>query len=343
MLCRPVYAFFALATLANAQSVISTRSGVIHFFEGDVYLGDQLLEARLGRFPTLPEGAELRTGEGRAEVLLTPGVFLRMDAQSDIRMVSTDLADTQVELLAGSVMVESGPPNPETSVTLIYQNWGIHLLRQGVYRIGADPAQLWVRQGGVEVFAGDSSQPVSVNSGMSLPLADTLAPQPSTGEPGDTLRDWEAGRSESISADNAITAQIDEDPSMRAPGADDFINFPLLGVVSPVAMVDSSGLYGNPAVCAAGMCQPGFNSIYLPGYTYRPLILSLVGRGFPVYTSGPRTFGGVTGIGTGVGVLMPLRTPLGLAPLPKPPALRYPVSGPAPIHALPPRIGGVRR
>jgi hypothetical protein len=51
----------ALAVLADGQSVISTHAGVLHFFEGAVYLGDQPLESHLGKFPTLPQGGELRT------------------------------------------------------------------------------------------------------------------------------------------------------------------------------------------------------------------------------------------------------------------------------------------
>lgn len=78
-------AVMVLASNARAQSVISTHSGVVHFFEGDVYLDDRPLASHLGRFPTLPQGAELRTGEGRVEVLLTPGVFLLMDGRSAIR------------------------------------------------------------------------------------------------------------------------------------------------------------------------------------------------------------------------------------------------------------------
>src|SRR5579863_7291246 len=102
-------AMFAAAVLpVGAQSVISTHSGLIHFFEGEVYLGDQSLESHLGRFPSMPQGAELRTAEGRAEVLLTPGVFLRMGDRSAIRMVANDLADTQVELETGSAIVDSG-------------------------------------------------------------------------------------------------------------------------------------------------------------------------------------------------------------------------------------------
>ena len=75
--------FVAAAVIlpAAGQSVISTHSGVIYYFDGAVYLGDQPLEPRLGTFPTVPLGAELHTAQGRAEVLLTPGVLLRIGEQ----------------------------------------------------------------------------------------------------------------------------------------------------------------------------------------------------------------------------------------------------------------------
>lgn len=122
MLLSTFSAFLAVLIPAAGQFVIATHSGVIHFFEGAVYLGDQSLESHLGQFPSMPQGAELRTAEGRAEVLLTPGVFLRMGDRSAIRIIANDLADTRVQLETGSVIVDSGEPNLNTSVTLIYKS-----------------------------------------------------------------------------------------------------------------------------------------------------------------------------------------------------------------------------
>ena len=268
-------AALALALPAGAQSVVSTHSGLIHYFEGAVYLGDKLLQSRLGKYTTMAPGAELRTADGRAEVLLTPGVFLRMGEQSAIKLLSSDLADTQVELRSGSVIVDSGEPNAGTSVTLVYKDWRVHVLKQGVYRIDSNPPRLWVRQGKADVLTAPSGQPdherpVSVEQGMVLPFARVLLADRSFDEPADALKDWSKGRGESITADNTITAQIDEDPSSRPPGgeADNFSYFPMLGVLSPSAATPS--LYGSYYPN-----QPGFNSIYLPGYTYQPILMGL--------------------------------------------------------------------
>jgi len=311
-----------LALPADAQSVISARSGVVHFFEGAVSLGGEPLEPHLGKFPCMTEGAELRTAQGRAEVLLTPGVFLRLGEKGTIRLVDNDLSDTRVEILAGSAIVESSEPGPGTSVTLLYQEWTVHLLQKGMYRLDAEPPRLWVQQGEAEVSVGDTPA-VSVEHGMVLPLAPVLVPEPAVGVPADALADWDHGRSDSISADNAITAQIDEDPASRnsLAGMDGISYFPLIGASS--LGLWSSGLY-DPYT----PYQLGFNSLYLPGYTYRPLFLGITpGRihSYPYPLSPPRRVGISPGIGTTVPVP---RAPLGR---PSPVRTAPPVSH-APVH-----------
>jgi hypothetical protein len=318
-----------LALPAAGQSVISARSGVVHFIEGAVFLGDQPLESRLGKFTCMAEGAELRTAKGRAEVLLTPGVFLRMDENSAIRLVGNDLADTRVELLAGSALVDAAAPGSGTSVTLIYGDWKVHFLQKGVYRVDAAPPRVWVRQGQAEVSSGDTEPPVSVEPGTYLPLAEVLVPERSIDLPGDALSDWAQGRSQSISADDAIAAQIDEDPSAVDPitGLDGFISFPLIGVTSPI--VGLSGGYGS-----YNLYQPGFNSIYLPGYTYRPLVLGLTLGGYGSYLRplSPSRFGITPGLGTGI------ITPHLPAPLPRPVIGHPVVTRPAPSVGV--HVGG---
>jgi len=334
-------AAIALALPVNAQSVISTHSGLIHFFEGAVYLGDRPLESHLGRYPSVPQGAELRTEEGRAEVLLTPGVFLRIGDHSSIRMVANDLADTQVQLQSGSAIVDSGEPNSGTSVTLIYKDWKVHFVQKGVYRINADPPSLWVRQGKAEVFTGPSGEPVSVDRGMTLPFAQVLVPELPERLPNDALNDWANGRSQSISADNAITAQIDEDPASVAPGYDGFTYFPLLGL--PYTGVPYTGVASSsPVYNPYSPYQSGFNSIYLPGYTYQPLVLGLAMRGLRTYVPSPLRIGGVSpgiGVSRGIGV----SPGIGLySPIPRVPAPHVPMPRPMPVHPGAVHVGAHR-
>src|SRR5689334_8339432 len=92
---------------AFAQSVISAHSGLIHYVEGSVLLDSKPVEVKIATFPDLKENSELRSEDGRAEVLLNPGAFLRMGENSSIRMVSNKLTDSRVEFLSGSVVIEA--------------------------------------------------------------------------------------------------------------------------------------------------------------------------------------------------------------------------------------------
>jgi hypothetical protein len=299
----------ALALPAAGQSVISARSGVVHFFEGSVYLRDQPLEPHPGKFQMLAPGDELRTTQGSAELLLTPGVFLRMGQKSTIRMLANNLADTRVELLAGSAIVGSDEPNANTSVTLICRNWKVHFLQEGTYRIDSEPPRLWVDKGKAEVSAEGTAAPVSVEQGMNLPFAAVLVPERSVNEPADELSDWSKGRSESISADNAIAAKISDDPTTAGTpdlGPGTLTYFPLLGL-SPL------GLGFSSTYSSSALYQPGFNSIYLPGYTYLPLIWGLRMGGGSVF---PR---------------VPLPRPAPVGPVPHPLGGVHPV-GVHPVH-----------
>src|ERR1700746_103337 len=169
----------ALTLPCFGQSVISTRSGVVHFFQGTVYLGNQTLTASPARFPSVPQGGELRTAEGRAEVLLTPGVFLRMGDGTAFRMIANELSDTRIELLAGSWIVDSPEPSSGTSGGLIYRKLSGPFPERGVYRIDCDPPRLWVLEGKAEVSADTHDPALLVGKGMDLPFAAVLVPEKS--------------------------------------------------------------------------------------------------------------------------------------------------------------------
>ena len=79
----------------------------------------------------------LRTGQGRAEVLLTPGVFLRIGENSAIKLLDNRLVSTRVEILSGTVIVESDDPQmsiKDSPVALIYKDYEIRMVKHGLWR-----------------------------------------------------------------------------------------------------------------------------------------------------------------------------------------------------------------
>ncbi len=200
-LCGVALAAGSVAALA--QSAISARSGMIHYVEGQVYLGDQLIESKFGSFPEVKENQQLRTAQGRAEVLLTPGVFLRLGEDSSFRMVTNRLIDTRLELLSGSAVVEAADIPKDNSVTVVYKDAAVHFTKKGIYRFDATPGQLRVYDGEAEVKAGDKT--VDAKEGRLVAL-DTLATSKFDKNVGDALNRWSERRAEYISMANVSAA-----------------------------------------------------------------------------------------------------------------------------------------
>ena len=170
---------------ACAQYVISSHSGVIQYVEGRAFLGDKPVEPKFGQFPDIKENQEFRTEDGRAEVLLTPGVFLRIGENSSIRMLSTRLTDTRVEVLSGSAVVESNEMPKDNAIQLVYKKDSIQLQKQGLYRLDTEPARFEVFDG--EAIVADPSGQLTLRSGKATNLGAVLMARkfrPQSGRPG---------------------------------------------------------------------------------------------------------------------------------------------------------------
>jgi hypothetical protein len=303
----PVLAIAACCSV-SAQTVISTHSGVLYFFEGNVFLDGQRLEQKFGKFPDIGEGRSLRTEAGRAEVLLTPGVMLRIGDNSSIRMVSDKLSDTRVELLTGSAIVEVNQNNPDTSVALLFKDWQVRAPEDGVYRLDSNPAEVHVYKGQAEVSTG-GKDPVTVKSNENLPLAAVLVPEPGQITPGDNFKTWAMNRSQAVSADNAIAGEIVDDPSQMNStagfDASGYTYFPMTGV-------PSLGITNPYGVSFWSPYQASLNAMYFPSYLYTPYYIGWP-SGVIIY---PRSIlPGRIGIGTGTGIgLRPGQIPRTLLP-----------------------------
>jgi hypothetical protein len=101
-----------LSAAAWGQPVISAHSGVLHSLEGQVPVDGAAIHPKSTEFLDIKPDQVLAIEDGRAEILLTPGVFLRLPENSSARMISNPLADTRLEIVSGSALIESGPTAP---------------------------------------------------------------------------------------------------------------------------------------------------------------------------------------------------------------------------------------
>lgn len=197
---------------APAFGAIPARPGAVNYIEGAAYLnGTQLNSHDVGN-ATLTAGEELSTKTGKAEILLTPGVYLRLDDHSEVKMVSPDLTLTQVELERGRVGVEVDQILPQNNLQIIDAGVSTQLVKDGYYEFNANPATAEVFEGKAAVEVRDGkSKVVKSNREFNL-VADTggkpLAKEKpadfnsKASEANDDLYNWSSLRSEYLAENN---------------------------------------------------------------------------------------------------------------------------------------------
>ena len=188
-----------------AQPVISAKSGLISYVEGKVYLSDQVVEPSPTHFPDVKENAVVRTAEGRAEVLLTPGVVLRLGENGSFKMLTNRLIDTRLELLTGSAVVEADEIAKDTNVTLVCKDGTVTLDKKGLYRLDTAPAGLKVFEGLASVHPpARMSRATGKMSGLGGAIASV---EKFDKEDTDSLDNWSKRRGELVAMANVSAAK----------------------------------------------------------------------------------------------------------------------------------------
>src|SRR6266700_3014378 len=94
-------ASFFLVAAGASQAVWAAeipQPGRVNYIEGQASLNGAALPDRAAGNARLYPGQALTTQNGRAEILLTPGIFLRTGDRSAVEMVSPGLTHTVVTL-----------------------------------------------------------------------------------------------------------------------------------------------------------------------------------------------------------------------------------------------------
>jgi hypothetical protein len=229
-----------LAAVGYAQSVISAKAGLIHYTEGKVFISDKEVAPKNGDFPEMKAGEVLRTEEGRAEVLLTPGVVLRISESSSFKLVGNKVEDIRLEMLTGSVLIEAGEVNKHDSIVVTVAGASVDINKNGLFRIDANPASLRVYDG--EVVATVSGQTLTVKEGKQTALAGVLSASKFNKESGDAFHRWAGRRSGYLAVANVSAAKSIYD-SGRGWGQSGWFFNPFFGCFT---FIPASGNYFSP-------------------------------------------------------------------------------------------------
>ena len=127
------------------------RPGSINYVEGQASIGTiPVTPSAIGSL-VLEKDQTLSNQTGKMEVLLTPGVFLRVAENSSVKMVSLNLATTRIELTKGRALIEMIQIRKENDIWIDQNGASTKLLKNGLYGFDADHAQVRVFKGNAEL------------------------------------------------------------------------------------------------------------------------------------------------------------------------------------------------
>jgi hypothetical protein len=182
----------------------------VNYVEGQVYVADQPLDHNSIGKVTLDNGQDINTEKGKAEILLTPGVFVREGDNSSLKMMSTSLTDTEFAVTQGHAMVEVDQIRPQNDLRVVEGNATAHILKPGLYDFDLQQNAMRVFDGEAKVQEGDRQ--IKLKGDHELLLADNASPKPEKFDKkamnGDDLYRWSSLRSDYVAEANVDAARI---------------------------------------------------------------------------------------------------------------------------------------
>lgn len=161
-----VAAFVVAALPAAAAS--SAVPGTLNYVEGQVAVAGQTVTSHSVGSVQVEPNQVLETGQGRGEVLLTPGVFLRVGDNSAVRLVSPDLANTRVEVLRGQAIVEVAELFKDNNLWVMMAGSSTRLDKQGLYAFNVDKQLVEVFDGKATVEQNDRHKELGKGNELAL-------------------------------------------------------------------------------------------------------------------------------------------------------------------------------
>ena len=271
-----VITFLALATLsaavfAQTQATVSARPGTLNYTEGQATLGGNSLTSGSESGKTLAAGESLSTTTGKVEILLTPGIFLRVGPNSTVQMVTPNLTQTEVRLEQGRALVEVDEIYAQNRILIDLPNGQSQLLKKGLYAFDASNSMVSVFDGKANVYPGSDLQadikPVELKGGRRLILnGDGLQPVKfDKDQAKDDLYNWGSLRSQYLGEANLQLASQYAGASSFYPG------WYWAGGMYGYTWLPGNGLWWNPY--GYGFYSPyylyGGGPIYGGYYGYR--------------------------------------------------------------------------
>jgi hypothetical protein len=236
---------------------------MVNHVEGQVLLDGKAVEPKFGEFPQVNNEQTLSTEDGRVEVLLTPGAFLRLAEGSSFKMLSNRLTDTALEVLSGSAMIEVDELLKDNAITLHFKGATISLVKQGLYRFDTDFSRLRVYDGEANVMLGEHN--LSAKKGKQVVVGDALVASSFDSKVTDPFYRWASRRSEYISMANVSSARTASANGLVSGAGSSYGTWALNPWFGLYTFLPGSGYGYSPFGW-------GYYSPYTVGYAYVPYV-----------------------------------------------------------------------
>ena len=203
--CLGVPAFGAnvpsLGTNNNAQPTVP---GTLSYVQGTVLLDGNLLDPSNANNAEIGPGQVLQTRNGRAEVMLDPEIYLRLDDHSAAKMLTMAITPTRVEVEHGEIGVEVDELHDGNVLQVVDDGVTTQLVKTGYYEFNANSPMVKVFSGQAEVHVGKNRW-TGVGARHKMVLADAAQAKPRGFQPDpeeEPMMAWNKLRSQYLTESN---------------------------------------------------------------------------------------------------------------------------------------------
>ena len=184
------------------------RPGSLNYVEGQASLEGQSLGPEAIGKTELHAGQSLETQAGKAELLLTPGVFFRLGDNSSATMISLTLTNTELRLDKGEATVEVAELHPENNVVIAEGAAKTRLSKTGFYDFDAEHDIGRVYQGEANIAVNGHNIKVENDHQLAFNAGASMTPEKFNKEKDqDDLYRWSSLRSSYLAEANVDRAQ----------------------------------------------------------------------------------------------------------------------------------------
>jgi hypothetical protein len=210
-----VCACAGLGQTTRDKFVISAKAGGINAITGSATVSSRGESdwQQLMVTDDLNSGDRVRTdGDGRVEILLNPGAYLRLGGNSEVELIDNSLANLEFKLLRGTAIVEAtGADGLELNIGISTPHTHLAIVRQGLYRLNVvpdDATELIVRKG--RVILSDSHTKVKGGNKVIFNATNvSVAKLTDADKKKDDVENWSKERAETLAkANQRITNRV---------------------------------------------------------------------------------------------------------------------------------------